>query len=56
MLTAPSTFIFSDDENKVPFSLVKDKFENYPSFERQLYCHLDYDIVILMICYINLIE
>ena len=56
MLTAPSTFEFSQDEGKVPFHLVRDKFENYPSFERQLYCHLDYDIVILMICYISLLE
>ena len=58
MLTAPSAFVFNerDDGAKAPFHLVRDPTPNMPSFERNLYCHLDYDLLILLICLINLID
>jgi len=56
MLTAPAAFQFSADNNQTPFHLVRDKNEKFPGFERNLYCHLDYDMLILIIGYINLID
>lgn len=56
--TAPSAFKFSSGStsNDTPFTLVQDVQEKYPMFERHLYCHLDYDMIILMIGYISLID
>lgn len=58
MLTAPSAFEFNETKEgaQTPFHLVKDPTVNMPAFERNLYCHLDYDMLILMICVINLID
>ena len=52
----PANFVFNVDDTKVPFHLVADSNPNFPSFERNLYCHLDYDMLILIICFINLID
>ena len=35
---------------------MRDKNINFPSFEKHLYCYLDYDIIILIICMFNLID
>ena len=58
MLTSPEAFKFNESKNgaQSPFHLVKDPTTNMPTFERNLYCHLDYDMLILIICVINLID
>lgn len=53
---APETFKFEDNVNKPAFQLVVDAFDKYPTFERTLYCYLDYDLVIFMICMIAVVE
>ena len=53
--TSPENFEFRDD-NTLPFITVRDRYINFPSFERNLYCSLDYDMLILIICVINLID
>ena len=45
-----------ETNQNVPFHLVHDTNEKYPSFERNLFCFLDYDVLILIICFINLID
>lgn len=54
--THPTNFQFKAEDTKTPFSLVRDRNANFPAFERHLYCHLDYDMMILIICFINLID
>ena len=56
MHTAPEAFQFQEQDTKTPFHLVRDKNINFPAFERHLFCFLDYDLVILIICLINLID
>ena len=56
MHTHPTSFQFKAEDTKTPFSLVRDRNANFPAFERHLYCHLDYDMMILIICFINLID
>ena len=56
MHTAPAAFVFQEQDTRTPFHLVRDQNINFPAFERHLYCHLDYDIVILIICLFNLID
>ena len=52
---SPASFVF-EDEPKTPFTLVADGNPNFPCFERCLYMKLDYDMLILIICFINLID
>ena len=40
----------------VPFVLVKDPYETYPSIATSFFCDLDRDMVILYICYFFLID
>lgn len=55
--SSPLSFAFgNEDPNQVPFHLVRDKDIKFPAFERHLYCHLDYDMLILIICFVNLID
>lgn len=56
MHTAPEAFQLTDKNNDTPFTLVQDVAEKYPAYERHLYCYLDYDLMILMIGYISLID
>ena len=35
---------------------MRDPHVKYPGFERNLYCHLDYDILIMLIGYIIVID
>ena len=56
MHTAPAVFQFSTDNTLTPFHLVRDPHVKYPGFERNLYCHLDYDILIMLIGYIIVID
>ena len=57
MQSAPEAFSFDQsDETKAPFHFFRDMSDTFPSFERSLYCHLDYDMMILIICFINLID
>ena len=46
----PDTFnaTLKEQNPKVPFVLVRDKQENAPTFEQNLYCALDVDLVQLM--------
>ncbi len=36
--------------------LVKDSFSKWPSYSKVLYCHLDYDILILNILFFNMFD
>ena len=57
MHTAPSVFTFdANDKAGVPFHLVRDSSDKFPSFERNLYGSLDYDLLILIIGYVNLLD
>ena len=46
----PDTFntLLNDKDPKVPFVVVRDQQENAPTFEKTLYCALDWDLVQLM--------
>ena len=53
--THPSEFQFSAAPT-YPFTLIRDLSDKYPAFERSLYCHLDYDMLIMIICWVNLLD
>ena len=56
MLSAPERFEFKDKDITVPFHLVRDEYDKFPTYERNLYCMLDYDMLILAVCVTFLID
>ena len=52
----PAAFVITEKDPPYPYHLARDPAENSPRFERNLYCDLDVDIIILIALWWYLID